>query len=635
MMRPWFTEADPSQAASAAWAHAMALKAYYTKRANRDRLNQLIYLNRSLTTAGPYRQAIELLGAAGFTAARLNITKSKLKTLQNKVAKYPSALRVNPDGSKYELKEKAQLLDQFLSGMVKRSDTQLLNQTLFRDGGMVATGCLKAVVDEGRPTLERVRRRELLVDGREGRDGKPWQIHHLTRVSRTALLSQFKGDEVATRRILEAKPAPTNLDDSQSIDGMMTVETDLVLICESHKRASCSGAGDGKRLLHLETGPLSYGEWKYPRLPYAFFLWEQRIDDFWSPESFVDEMKPIQWKLNEAVADLQAALFYGGNPVLLTRKGSGVSTSNFGKRRDLPRVEWDGNAPPQIVAFNPVSQQKVDFIAFLLRQADEISGVSLMAQAAKNPLGANASGRALEEFDDRESERHWDLDFNLSLMWRDAGDILVDAAKDAAEEQAEAGYKASWAEGTFLRRVPWADMDMDRDQFEIQLEAGNFFPETRSGKLAASERLMQGGVIKGPDIPGLMDYPDLRDTMAELTASKDAINKWLSHCSKGETVAIDPTLDLDRAESMAINRYRRAYAEEAGAERLGNYRRAIQLVQAAIKKREDGKAQALPPAGAPPMPGGPTPTGLDVGALPPGPAPAALPGQALPGLAGI
>ncbi len=649
MMVPWFLAKTPEEAAKLAWAHASKLEMHYRRRANRDRLNQLLYLNRTLGHSGPYRVALDMLAQAGFSAARLNFTKAKLKTLQNRVAKYPSAIRANPDGARYEMKERAQLLDQFLSGTLKGTSAQLLNQTTFRDGGIAGTAAAKAVVVGGKPGLERVRRRELLADGREGRDGHLKSIHHLAPVPRYALLEQFKGDARATGIIQNLPKAPRNPDEDYGIDGAYLVENDMVLVCESHAK-SCPGEKDGKALIHANGQWLAWREWPYENLPYAFFLWEQRIDDFWSPDSFVDEMKPIQWKLNEAVADLQAALYYGSNPVLLTRSGTKVNVKDFAKRRDIPRVEYDSPTPPQIVAFNPVAQQKIDFIAYLERKADELSGVSQLAQSAKNPLGANASGRALEEFDDRESERHWDLDFNLSLFWKDAGDILVDAAKDAHASQKEGSkYQAMWAEGTLLRKVPWEDIDMERDCFEIQLEPGNFFPETRSGKLASSERLMQAGVIKGPDIPGLTEYPDLRDAMAELTASKDAINEWLSACSKGEVVAFDPTLDLDLGERLAVNRYRRAYAETKrgttpGATAvLSNYRKAIQLVQAAIQKRDEGKALS---AGAPGLPPGPMPPGVggppgdlpglapgDVGGLPPGPAPMTLPGQALPGIA--
>jgi hypothetical protein len=630
--RPWWQETELLTAAQSAWSEVKALDAVYRTRASLDRLNQAIYLNRQLTSSGRYAGALEALRTIGYSTKRLNVTKAKGKTLMNKIAKHPSAIRVNPDGACYDNKAKAQKLQQVLMSKLKSTACQKLNQTAFRDGMIVGNAVVKGVCEFGDVRLERVRRREILVDPREGRDGKPRTIHHLTLAPREVLREIYGKDKLAQLSLDQAKTAPRSLEDETLGYGTSLGSADLIQVCESHHL----GAGPEEKgvvMVHTEAGPLRRSPWPFPRFPYAFFLWEDRYDEFWSPSSFVDEMKPIQLQINETVADIQAALYYGGNPVLLEREGSSVNVADFASRRRLPKVTWSGSAPPQIVSFNPVAQQKVDFLQFLLRQADEISGVSMMAQAARNPLGANASGAALQEFEDREDERHWDLDFGLSLMWKDCGDILIDLSKLAAEDP-QSKVSVSWSEGSLLRRIDWNKVDMDRDQFELQLEPANFLPDTRAGKLAASERLMQAGLIQGPSAAALFDFPDLRQEMSDLTASRDAILRWLERVDElsGPVPSVDPQLDLELAFKAAVTRYRRAYAEEAKPEVLERYRAAIRTVLNAQQKRDADKPAPMPPGpmGPPPGLGGP-PMPSEPSLLPPGAPPIALPGQGLPG----
>jgi hypothetical protein len=72
----------------------------------------------------------------------------------------------------------------------------------------------------------------------------------------------------------------------------------------------------------------------------------------------------------------------------------------------------------------------------LIGQMYQISGISQMAAQSKNPLGANASGKAIDSMDDLQSERfaHVEADYQQYRVL--LGASTIDLAQDIADEVA-------------------------------------------------------------------------------------------------------------------------------------------------------------------------------------------------------
>lgn len=633
----WWMQRTAEDAAHEAWGFIKTQENLFKWMEAQDRLYEGIYLNRRFHRRGPHQHALRLLSQTGFSATRLNVVRSKLDTLTNKVAKQPAATRVNPNNAKYSLKRRSRQLRKFLLGKRQESDAQVLNQQIFRDAGVARTGCVKVVNEFGDIKLERVRRREIFVDPREGRDGRPRQMHQMSRVPREFLMEMFPKNSKARMMIEAANPAPVSEDDAL-LGHQVSDLSNLIEVAESIHLPSGPNAKDGRQLIHIETGPLKMQRWDRPRFPWVFFHWSLPFNEFWGSTSLVEQLADIQWKINETVRDIQEAIYFGANPHVFVRKGTAVNHADMAKRRGLSVVEYDGAQPPDVRSPEPVSQQKIEFLRFLLQQADDIVGVSQLAQAAKNPLGANASGAALQEFDDRESERFFDLDLRLGLFWRDVDEVCIDTAKEIAKDP-KAQLTAIWSEGSLMRQIKWQDVDMERDQFTIQLEPTSFLPDTRAGKLAATERLAQAGVLKGSVIPAMFDFPDLKEAMMGVVAPRDAVKAFVEKVDDEdeELPTPDPHMNLELLDQELKNQYNRALAEGAPDETLKRYRdtfkRVLNMVQKAAPPAPAGPP--LPPeavAGAegavPGIPG-------EAGALPAGPAPETLPGAALPGVGGV
>jgi hypothetical protein len=267
----------------------------------------------------------------------------------------------------------------------------------------------------------------------------------------------------------------------------------------------------------------------------------------------------------------------------------------------------------------------------------EVSRVSQLTAAGKNPLGAGASGAALDAQYDIENEGHSQLELGYARFWCDVGRLCLEAAQDMAEDEEFLDSELHWGSGSSLQTKRWrdimADLDVEGDSFELHLEASGFLPSTRVGKIRAVEQLVANGFIDPKWAGSLMaDFPDLKRAMLVENAPVEwvlwAMDKIAdAELNEDETEVIedksapipapDPHLDLDWVMGVAKAVYLNQMSEDDPQPILDRYTNFIDSVDAEMKK--------LKPAAPAPMPGDPMAMG---GAPPPAglsPDPSALP----------
>jgi len=86
----------------------------------------------------------------------------------------------------------------------------------------------------------------------------------------------------------------------------------------------------------------------------------------------------------------------------------------------------------QIQAAATVQPELFNQLNMLYQKAYEITGVSQLAAASRNPLGANASGAALREMTDIQSDRFALTSFQYQQFHLDLAQLFIDEAKALA-----------------------------------------------------------------------------------------------------------------------------------------------------------------------------------------------------------
>jgi hypothetical protein len=500
----WWAMSGDAQAA-AVWNHLTALEGRERLRIARDQINERIYSSNVSGTRGGVDIAT-LLRSVGFQAADLNFARQIIDALVARIGNNQPAIRPDADGADWTMRRQAKLIDKLLTGEMEQLDMQAEAPLALRSALVTRGGAIKITAHKGDIVGDRVPVDEFRMDDREARYGKPRQLHHVKQVAREVLLRDFPEHAGAIRDADPAKRREGELEEFTGLGG----ETNMVDVAESWHLPSHKDADDGVRLLSIRGRVLDTEKWTRPRFPVAFIRWSPPQRGFWGC-SLMDELAALQFKVNELARDLLQNVYFTSALAVFTRRNADISEKKLAGKQPYT-VEVDNPGDIQFVAPDGFSPAQFQLLQWLIQQMYEVSGVSQLMAQSKNPLGAGASGAALSEFYDIESERFSQLELAYARLWRDCGRLIIDAAQDLSQTKEFKRREVRWVKRGVIQRVKWGDVKTDLfndDRYQLRLEAAGYMPKTRSGKLQAVEQLIAGGFLDPKWAPSLLDFPDL------------------------------------------------------------------------------------------------------------------------------
>ena len=580
------------------------------------RIHEAVYEAEPVSKNLEYR-TLRLFRGAGFSAAALNVTRNMVDTLVAKLGTKEVSVKATTTDAEWEFKRKARQLTRFVAGKKESAGYNVMRIELVRDMCIYGTAVVQVAPEFGDIVIDRVPRSEILVDSREARYGKPRQLIRERTMSREKLAAMFPKN---TQAIMSSAQAtlPSWEEESDCDNNMLAVR-------EAWHLPSAPGASDGCYVICIEGETLLKEPWKRQRFPFGFMHYARPRTGIWG-KGLVEQLVPLQHKINEAAKDLQETLYFAGQSKMVVRRGSGVTKNHLGRGARPFLVEVDNPNDISWQQPSPVFQQQLTYLQFLMDTAYELAGVSKLSAQSQKPPGLQ-SGIALQEYYDIQSERFAEVEKNMALCDVEVANLLIDEAKSLSEDNGE--FHADWADQTLIHRIKWSEVDMERDQFRMQLEPTSFLPETRAGKLQLSEKLAEMGIIQGEEIGSLLGgHPDIDRAMRRRNAPLNAIlhHVELLQDESADLPTPDSHMNLQLAMEVMASEYNDAIAEDAPEEVLERFDEYMQLLENLIKESQPAPQQPMASDGVPPQP-------PPMDALPPGAAPEALPGQALPGLA--
>lgn len=589
-----------------------------------DLIHEAIYegrpVGRRLGTA-----AQDFLRAQQEASSYLNVLHSMVDTVVSRIAKRRAMPVIGCDNASYREKLDAQRASRVLRRKMGRPDIERMMPLKLRDGVVRGDGFVEAYRNGNDVAIERFARSELVFDDGEARNGEwPRTIARVKLVDRDVLASLYPEHE---ERIRKVQPAARDVWSPYDWDA--PIDPDQVEVVRGWHLPSAPGAKDGRYVVAIRDGeePLVEREWKRPRPPLARVQWTPPMRGFLSI-GLVQELAGSQHKVNELWEDHQVALHWASQLIIFQPRGSNIDKHHL-RGRDPRVVEYDGGATPSYVAPDPASRQAMDSLRWLINQMYELSGISQSAAASKNPLGPQASGKALDTFYDIASDRFATLELQASMGRVDVGQIILDEARDLAED-AKADKEIEVA--PWIDEIDWAEFDFDGGGHHLALEPENFIPQTRGGKLdTLGDMAKIPGLLNNPLITAsLFEEPDIARANRHLLGPMRMLQRLMDELVTNPNYQAEcvPTpyvlAHADLAREMAIGEMGNAYAEGADDAELAPYRWFLRMLEGEVN------AAAPPPApevgaapGGPPVP--------PAGPLPPGPGlPAPVPG--VPGL---
>jgi hypothetical protein len=235
--------------------------------------------------------------------------------------------------------------------------------------------------------------------------------------------------------------------------------------------------------------------------------------------SVVDDLYNIQLSIDLINAKIKEAVEMTAANTILVPDGSNLNVEMLNNRtgnilRYKP-VPGSGN-PVEVVApafINPEYQAALDSY---IKKAYEMIGMSTLSAQSMNPLGANASGAALQSMENIESTRFETQLNQVIRSYVDLSKLLIAVYPDEADILPRQINRSGFR---------WSDVKKQAQLINIQYSAQTILSKDPSTKLQQIMQLSQVGGINAAKVFRYLEMPDLTEVFTLATASQDAADK--------------------------------------------------------------------------------------------------------------
>ncbi len=606
-----------------------------------DRCHDRLYENR---TALRSPKAAAALAAVGFSSSRLGVIPSIIDTFRSRFERRRPMPMLVVDDADYTLKQQAGEFQALLRGKMKEKDVDHVSSGVLLDTGVRGTGVSYVDEDDEDIIVEKVHRWELFVDPHEARGGESAvrQIHRVRRMAREVLLARFPGHRAAIEAANPSAPRMHEASDdmtapaSGSSPGLVDVyeswHIPSAAWCEDDDEDADDYCDDGRKSVCIEGATLYFGRWTRPRFPFAILRRYDRPQGFWG-QGTAERLADAAHDINRTIASIQQNADVNSNLIVFTPEAmDGTPTEKLTGRGPM-RIRFRGAQPPMFKVPDAVSPSQLGYLEKRIAWAHDFEGVAQWSAQGRSPLGAGASGVAIDTMEDLQSDRHATFEAAYSRWRCEVAQLILDACRAVAKRmkarrKAEGGkrrkFGAVWSEHGTLRRLEWDSVALDDEQYRIEIEPVSFVPTTRAGKLAATKELSGLGIWSPEQMMELFDEPDLASASRQALAKLKNARRVMSLLGnpKEEAPMPEPQWGLEMHAKMAVDYYCLALCDGAPEEVQARYR---DYADACNDELERGKAPPVnvdapadPAAMQPPgMPPGVPMDPAMAGALPP------------------
>jgi len=508
----------------------------------------------------------------------LNIVKACVDTAAAKIAKNKPRPLYLTSGGDWSLQRKAKLLTKYNDGVFECSDIYREMPKSFIDSCVFGTGFVKIFVDNGDIKAERIHPDEITVDDYEGIYGKPRQIHQTRYINRDVLVDLFPKKE---HEIMQCEGRKTDGSGSP-------IYADQIQVVESWHLRSSKEAKDGRHTMTITNADLIDEEYKKDYFPFIVLRWNHRLSGFFG-QGLAEELIGIQLEINKILRSIQQALNLVAVPRIFLENGSKINKQAINNAIG-EMVSFSGTPPifhtPQM--FTP---EVYDHLERLWNRGFEVTGISQLSATAKKPSGLDAAV-ALREYQDIESERFMLVGQRYEAAFLDASRIMIDMTKDLYQEDKKIAVKVKSKK--FIETIPWKEVDLEEDEYSLQLFPTSLLPQTPQGRLAKVQEMLQGGLIDPVTAKSLLDFPDLESVMSLENAAKDNVAKLIELAmEKGKYLGVDKYMNLELVITTMQEAYLKYLTENAPEEKLDLLRR---YMEDALGLLQQGTTPPMPTA---------------------------------------
>lgn len=562
-----------------------------------------MYRNMALAGMGMTTPAYNRQGQAPLS---LNVVRNMVNAVTSKVTKHRPKGTFQTFGAGYKARKKARDLEQFSEGMLYKERFRDKVPETFRDIGILGTGFSKVCpIGKGQVSMERVFPCEITVDSAEGMHREPRNIYQSKYVDKRWLAARAPNEETKQRILSLTAESASHFDEPEQEFFSYRNDQDMVRLDEAYHIASGPDEGDGCFVQCAQGVLMTKKPWKWDFHPYAIARWSESPLGFWGM-GLAEELVGIQVEINRLVRKIQTSFQLLANPYVLADRASNIARSSI---TDIPGsvILYNGREP-RVYAPSTVSPEVFSHLDRLYQRAYELAGISQLSAQSQKPTGFE-SGRAILVFEDIESDRF----STVYRQWEQLHMRVIELGLWAAEEE-----KAYWVpakKALSLSKMKYSEMGIDRSDVMVQIMPTSILGDTPSGQIDELERLVNKGIIGGPeDLADQILDPDVRAVLNRAAAPKRVVEKIVESMLEGGAYQPpEPFMDLQLAMMTSQSMYLEALEEgDHTPEELRNVRKFMNAVSSLVLMQQQKPSDA---GQAPPVTG---PTGPQLPVAAPG-----------------
>lgn len=489
----------------------------------------------------------------------LNIVQSMVDTAVSKITKQKPRPYFLTDDGDFTLKRKAEKLTKFSEGQFYATSFYELAAEAFRDAGILGTGAIKIFIEDNKIKAERVFIDEIKVDEKEAYYGKPRQLHQTKWIHKDVLKGAFPSQssmiDFATSESTAAKAF------AEYKNG------DMLLVVESWRLPTTKGKKDGRHTITISTVDLVNETYDKDYFPFVFFKWNTRPLGFFG-QGIAEQLTGLQVEINKILRTIQVSMHLVSVPKLMVEASSKVVSAHLNNK--IGGIIKYAGTSPTYAALGSIPPELFTHLERLYNRAYEIIGISQLSAQSEKPAGLN-SGKALRTYSNIETERFQATAKRYETTFLDAARIMIDLAKDLSE--ATGNYEVKVPGSGFLKTIKWDDVNMEDDQYMLQIFPTNALSQDPSHRLQEVQELMQAGLIAKEDSMKLLDFPDLKGMYSMANAGIDDIERQIELMVDGnEYQTPEPFQNLKYGITKMQQAYLKYRSENAPEEVLENLR---------------------------------------------------------------
>jgi hypothetical protein len=519
-----------------------------------------------------------------------NVVYSCTDTLVSSITQERPRVVVLTDAGHYKERHLAQTLNNFIAGEFYRTKAHAIGALALRDSCVIGDGFIKVFPQNNKVCLERTLATELLTDYNDAYYGSPRSLIHMKLVDRQTFLTLFP-DQADI--ILKAQHG--NVDNTP-----LSTETisDQFIISEGWRLPTTSESKDGRHAIVCSAGIICDEGYEKSTFPFAHIGYNPNIVGYFS-QSLAEILMPTQMEIYKMLIIASQAIELMGVPRILIDEFSAILETAF--NNNIGTIIKYSKIPPQFINAQSNPPEIYEWIKWLIENAFQMSGISSMSAAGKLPPGLE-SGEAQREYIKNQETRFAALEKRYNDLYPDLAYLIVDQAKDIAEETGK--YLTVYPDKDGTREVDLPKSGMIKDTYIFKCFEESFLPKDPAGRRATLSEMLAAGEITQQEFRRLNAFPDLEQSNQLAFALEERILKGLDAIiedgAKGfkdnvpDQFILDPS---DLATTLCvqyINKYAVTDIEESKMKLLRDYFTLVQNL----------KQQAQPQMPQVPMPAG-------------------------------